>query len=45
MSDLALVATLDDKKVWTTELAKYDQFGSPYLCTAPEFLTEPPTEK
>ena len=45
MSDLALAATLDDKKVWTTELAKYDQFDSPYLCTAPEFLNEPPTEK
>jgi len=45
MSDLALALTLDGKEVWTTELAKYDQFGDPYLCTAPEFMKQPPTEQ
>lgn len=45
MSDLALAVTQGGKEVWTTELAQYNQFDGPYLCTAPEFLNEPPTEK
>ena len=42
MSDLRLTATLDGKEVWSADLAKYNQFDGPYLCTAPEFLHEPP---
>jgi len=45
MSDLALAVTLDGKEVWKTDLARYNQFESHYLCTSPEFLTEPPSEK
>ncbi len=45
MSDLALAVTLDGKEVWTAERAQYNQYDRPYLCTAPEFLTEPPTVK
>jgi hypothetical protein len=45
MSDLALAVTLDGKEVWKTDLAQYNQFDGPYLCTAPEFLTQPPAEK
>ena len=45
MSDLALAVTLDDKEVWTAERAQYNQYDGPYLCTAPEFLTEPPALK
>jgi len=45
MSDLALAVTLDGKQVWTADLARYNQFDGPYLCTAPEFMKEPPTDK
>jgi hypothetical protein len=45
MSDLALAATQDGKQVCTAELARYNQFDGPYLCTAPEFLKEPPPEQ
>jgi hypothetical protein len=45
MSDLALAVTLDGKEVWRAELAKYNQFDAPYLCTSPEFLKDPPPDK
>jgi hypothetical protein len=45
MSDLALRVTLDRQEVWTADFARYDDLQSPYLCIAPEFLSEPPTLK
>ena len=44
MSDLELAPRLDEKEVPIGEFTHYDDFASPYLCTAPEFLSEPPAE-
>ncbi len=45
MSDLELSPRLDDRDVPISEFTRYDDFASPYLCTAPEFLSEPPAEQ
>jgi hypothetical protein len=42
MSDLELRVTLDEKEVFTTVFARYDDLTGPYLGVAPEFLYEPP---
>jgi hypothetical protein len=42
MSDLNLRVTLDDKDVWSADLANYDQQDSPYLSITPEYLRQPP---
>jgi hypothetical protein len=44
MSDLELHPRLDDKELPIGEFTSYDDFASPYLCTAPEFMSEPPAE-
>jgi hypothetical protein len=45
MSDLRLTVTLDGKEVWSADVAKYNQYDGPYLCTAPEFLRQPPSDE
>lgn len=42
MSDLELSVRIDGVEAWTVPFAEYDDYRAAYLCTTPEFFSEPP---